>query len=72
MFDSGIMEPKMTYSDIPRLISLLNGHKTVWLVYSHNANTDPMGLIPQTLASVMKLIYTRDFDGVQVQIYGAP
>jgi mannosyltransferase len=72
MFDSGIMEPKMAESDIPRLISLLNGHKTVWLVYSHNANTDPIGLIPQTLASVMKLIYTRDFNGVQVQIYGAP
>jgi len=72
MFDSGILEPKMTDSDIPRLISLLSGHKTVWLVYSHNANTDPMGLIPQTLASVMKLIYTRDFYGGQVQIYGAP
>jgi hypothetical protein len=72
MFDSGIMEPKMTDSDIPRLISLLNGHKTVWLIYSHNANTDPMGLIPLTLESVIKLIYTRDYDGVQVQIYGAP
>jgi hypothetical protein len=72
MFDSGILEPKMTESDIPRLISMLSGHKTVWLVYSHNANTDPMGLIPQTLASVMKLIYTREFNGGQVQIYGAP
>jgi mannosyltransferase len=72
MFDSGILEPKMTDSDVPRLISLLNGHKTVWLIYSHNAYTDPLGLIPQTLASVMKLIYTRDYNGVQVQIYGAP
>jgi hypothetical protein len=72
MFDSGILEPKMTDSDIPRLISLLSRHKTVWLVYSHHANTDPMGLIPQTLTSVMELIYTRDFDWVQVQIYGAP
>lgn len=72
MFDNGTLEPKMTESDIPRLISLLNGHKTVWLIYGQNANTDPMGLIPQTLASVMKLIYTRDYNGVQVQIYGAP
>ncbi len=72
MFDSGVLEPKMTDRDLPRLISLLSGHKTVWLVYSHNANTDPKGLIPQTLASVMKLIYVRDFYGVQVQIYGAP
>jgi hypothetical protein len=72
MFDSGVMEPKMTESDIPRLISLLSGHKTVWLVYSNNTTTDPKGLIPQTLASVMKLIYTRDFGAAQVQIYGAP
>jgi len=71
-FDSGIREPKMTESDIPRLLSLLSGHKTVWLVYSHHANTDPMGLIPQTLASVRKLIYTREFNGGQVLIYGAP
>jgi hypothetical protein len=55
MFDSGIREPKMTESDIPELISLLSGHKTVWLIYSHNANTDPMGLIPQTLASQMEI-----------------
>lgn len=72
MFDSGILEPKMAESDIPKLISLLIGHKTVWLVYSHNENTDPMGLIPQTLASKMKLFYTRDYYGVQVLIYVAP
>jgi mannosyltransferase len=72
MFDSGVLEPKMTESDIPRLISLLSGHKTVWLVYGQDANTDPQGLIPQTLASVMKLVYTRDFNGGQVQIYAAP
>ena len=28
MFDSGILEPKMTDSDIPRLISLLSGHES--------------------------------------------
>ena len=61
MFDSGILEPKMTESDIPRLISLLSGHNRVWLVYSHNSYTDPMGLIPQTLASKMKLIQTARF-----------
>ncbi len=72
LFDSGILEPRMADSDIPRLVSLLNGHKRVWLVYGYNQNTDPTGLIPQTLASVMKLFYTRDFNGAQVQIYGAP
>jgi hypothetical protein len=72
MFDRGILEPKMTDSDIPRLISLLSGRKRVWLVYSHNGYTDPMGLIPQTLASRMKLIRQRDFYGGQVQLYEAP
>ena len=72
LFDSGVLEPKMTDSDIPALISLLHGHNRVWLVYSHNDYTDPKGLIPQTLASQMKLIQTRDFYGVQVQLYGTP
>jgi hypothetical protein len=72
LFDSGILEPKMTESDIPKLLSLLRGHNRVWLVYSHNDYTDPMGLIPQTLASKMKLIRKRDFYGGQVQLYGNP
>jgi hypothetical protein len=72
MFDSGVLEPKMTESDIPRLISLVNGRERVWLVYSHNWYTDPMGIIPQTLASKMRLIRQRDFYGGQVQLYGTP
>jgi mannosyltransferase len=72
MFDSGILEPKMTDSDIPRLISLLRGHNRVWLVYSHNLYTDPMGLIPQTIASQRKLIRQSDYYGVQVQLYRVP
>jgi hypothetical protein len=72
MFDSGILEPKMTTGDIPGLISLLRGRNRVWLVYSHDWYTDPTGLTPQTLASEMKLIQKRDFYGVQVQLYGVP
>jgi hypothetical protein len=72
MFDSRIPEPRMTNSDIPRLVSLLSGHNRVWLVYSHASYTDPMGLVPQTLAEKMKLIQQRDFYGVQVQLYGTP
>jgi hypothetical protein len=72
LFDSGILEPKMTTKDIPGLISLLSGHNRVWLVYSHDSYTDPMGLVPQTLASKMKLLRTRDFYGGQVQLYGTP
>ena len=72
LFDSGVLEPKMTDSDIPNLISLQSGRDRVWLVYSHNWNTDPMGLIPQTLASHWRLIRQRDFYGGQVQLYGTP
>jgi mannosyltransferase len=72
LFESGILEPKMTASEIPKLLALLRGHDRVWLVYSHNSYTDPMGLIPQTLASQMKLIRQSDYYGVQVQLYGAP
>ena len=72
LFDSGILEPKMTDSDIPKLISLLHGHSRVWLVYSHEWYTDPKGLIPQTLESQMKLIRQRDFNGGQVQLYRTP
>ncbi len=49
LFDSGILEPKMTTNDIPKLISLLRGHNRVWLVYSHDSYTDPMGLIRKRL-----------------------
>jgi hypothetical protein len=72
LFDSGILEPQMTANDIPGLISLLKGHKRVWLVYSHDSYTDPMGLIPQTLASQMKLIETDEFYGGKVQLYINP
>lgn len=68
----GVLEPQMTERDIPRLISLLRGHDRVWLVYSHDAYTDPEGLIPQTLAAQMELTRTRDFYGGQVQLYETP
>lgn len=72
LFESGILEPKMTDGDIPRLLALLRGHDRVWLVYSHDSYTDPMGLVPRTLASQMTLIRTRDFYGGQVQLYANP
>ena len=72
LFESGILEPQMMASDIPGLIALLRGHNRVWLVYSHNSYTDPLGLIPQTLASKMELIRQRDFYGGQVQLYETP
>ena len=72
LYETGISEPEMTANDIPGLISLVSGHKRVWLVYSHESYTDPMGLIPQTLASQKKLIQKNDFYGGQVQLYVNP
>ena len=72
LFDSGILEPKMTTDDLPGLISSLSGYNRVWLVYSHDFYTDPMGLVPQTLASQMNLTRKRDFYGGQVQLYVSP
>lgn len=69
---NGVAEPEMTPSAIPGLVSLVNGHKRVWLVYSHASYTDPMGLIPQTLASQKKLIREEGFYGGQVQLYATP
>ena len=72
LFESGVLEPEMTANDIPGLISLVEGRNRVWLVYSHGSFTDPMGLVPETLASRKKLIRTRDFYGGQVQLYESP
>jgi len=72
LIDDGILEPEMTESDVPELISLLHGQDRVWLVYSHNWYTDPLELIPQTLESNMELLRQRDFYGGQVQLYGTP
>jgi hypothetical protein len=72
LIDDGVLEPRMKESDVPGLISMLQGHDRVWLVYSHNDITDPMGLIPRTLASQMKSTRTREFFGGVVQLYEKP
>ncbi len=69
LISDGVLEPEMTAADIPSLVSMLHGRDRVWLVYSHNAYTDPTGLIPETLASQMKLTRTREFNGGKVQLY---
>ncbi len=72
LFDSGILEPQMAQGDLPRLEALLSGHSRVWLVYADSQHTDPLGLIPQALASKMKLIVQRDYGGSLVEFYMAP
>ncbi len=70
LFDRGVLEPKMTEDDLPRLRALIQGHERVWLVYSHNWYTDPMGLIPAALDKEMERLGDWQFHGLQVYLYG--
>ena len=72
MFDRGVLEPKMTISDLPRLREIVQGHERVWLVYSHDWYTDPQGLIPQALEEELDILDRWRFLGLQVQLYGNP
>ena len=72
LFDLGVLEPKMTESDLPRLRELLAGRSRVWLIYSHNWYTDPRGLIPAALAQEFALRDLRQFVGLEVRLYERP
>jgi mannosyltransferase len=69
LFERGILEPKMSPADLPRLRVLIQGHPRVWLVYSHDWYTDSQGLIPVTLAQAMTLVESRPYEGLEVQLY---
>ena len=72
LFDRGILEPKMTRADLPRLHGLINGRRRVWLVYSHDWYTDPERLIPAALRQHLHLLEQRQFYGLQIQLYEMP
>lgn len=70
LFDRGVLEPKMTVADVPRLQSLLRDHERVWLIYSHNWYTDPENIVADTLAAELRLLQKRGFVGLEVHLYG--
>jgi hypothetical protein len=72
LFDRGVLEPKMTPADLPRLHDLIQGRRRVWLIYSHDWYTDPQHLIPAALGQDLNLLEQRQFYGLQVQLYGRP
>lgn len=72
LFDRGVLEPKMMEDDLPRLQSLVQNRKRVWLVYSHDWYTDPQKLIPTALEEKFRLLDRRLFYGVDLRLYGAP
>ncbi len=72
LFDRGILEPKMTRDDLPRLLGLMRGRQRIWLVYSHNWYTDPQNLISAALGEELKLLDKQRFFGLEVRLYGVP
>jgi 4-amino-4-deoxy-L-arabinose transferase-like glycosyltransferase len=72
LFDRGILEPKMTRDDLPRMRDLIRDHDRVWLIYSHNWYTDPDNLIPAALGRELKLLDQQNFVGLEVRLYGVP
>jgi len=69
LFDSGLLEPKMTWAHLPRLHQLLTEHEEIWLLYSHDWYTDPQGLIPRELGRQRLLVAEEEFIGVRVLHY---
>lgn len=72
LFDRGILEPKMTLQDLPRLQSLIRGRDRVWLIYSHNWYTDPQNIIPTALNQELELVEVKRYYGLEVHLYGIP
>ena len=62
-------EPTMTASDIPYARRLLLGRRRVWLVYSHEAYTDPDRLVWRVLREQMRPGETRGFVGLKVVLF---
>ncbi|MCX6044018.1 MAG: glycosyltransferase family 39 protein [Chloroflexi bacterium] len=71
LFDRGVIEPKMTAADLPAMRNLLQNHRRVWLIYSHDWYSDPNKIIPSELNRSMQQTDQRSFIGLQVFRYAA-
>ena len=69
LFERGVLEPEMTWEDLPRLAGLVGDRERVWLVYSHQWYTDPRGLVLAGLDEEMALRSRRRFYGLEVRLY---
>jgi mannosyltransferase len=72
LFGRGILEPKMSARDLPRLHGLIRNRQRVWLIYSHNWYADPQGLVPAALGEAGELLTRRQFYGLEVRLYAMP
>jgi hypothetical protein len=69
LFDRGVLEPEMRAQDLSRLQSLLADRQRVWLIYSHQWYTDPQGLIPEALTTVLHLQGKWNLNGLEIHLY---
>jgi len=70
LFDGGVLEPKMTAADLPRLAMLIRNRQRVWLIYSHDWYTDAEKLIPAALDEQLTLLDQQAFQGLELRLYG--
>ena len=61
-------ERKMTLEDLPALEDLIQNHKRVWLIYSHEWFTDPEKLSESTLKKNYCLSKSKDFKSGQSNV----
>lgn len=69
LFERGVLEPRMTSADLPRLTELVAGHRRVWLVYSHDWYTDPDGIVGRHLDSVLAPAGEHRFSAIRIREY---
>ncbi|SHK74380.1 Dolichyl-phosphate-mannose-protein mannosyltransferase [Pseudonocardia thermophila] len=72
LFERGVLEPRMTQADVPRIDELLRGHRRVWLVYSHDWYTDPDGIVGRHLDSVLERVAEQRFTAIVLREYALP
>lgn len=69
LFGAGILEPKMTTADLPRLAEVTQDFDCVYLIYSHDWYTDPDRLIPDALGDEMRIMRVQHFVGLDIHQY---
>ncbi|MDN5861337.1 MAG: hypothetical protein L0H84_22270, partial [Pseudonocardia sp.] len=73
LFERGVLEPRMTTADLPRLADLLDdGHRRIWLIYSHDWYTDPDAIVARHLDAVLERVGERRFTAIRVREYRPP
>lgn len=61
-------ERKMALEDVPALENLLQNHKRIWLIYSHDWFTDPERLSRATLEKKYCLVLNKNFESGQSDV----